>query len=211
MQTSNPNVAGSAQQGRAATSPDADAEYSAAFTEVAHSGALVDWDYWSKRKKISPHEAAMLANSIDPSRVESNGQQRHDDWGHELRMRIEKMAIAFAEECDTWTLKGLAEKLGDSGSPLGMRHAVAQSHKSVSGQSSPNTDDWREKARQIADEFFANDTQSGVRDSLQGYSKRVMEEMQAQKIHSPRGQIVNPNTIQRDALQGDKWWKKQQK
>ncbi|KVC94875.1 hypothetical protein WI77_10285 [Burkholderia ubonensis] len=65
---------------------------------------------------------------------------------------------------------------------------------------------WQERARIIADEFFDCDTAHSCRDSLKGYAARVMEEMQKRKIHGPRGRIDNPNTIQREALQGDKWW-----
>lgn len=66
--------------------------------------------------------------------------------------------------------------------------------------------DWREMARVIADELFSKDTANRCRDSLAGYSRRVMEEMQAREIHGPRGRIDNPNTIQREALQANKWW-----
>lgn len=66
--------------------------------------------------------------------------------------------------------------------------------------------DWRDSARAIADEFFDNDTANKCRDSLAGYSQRVMVEMQKRGIHGPRGLINNPRTIQREALQGAKWW-----
>lgn len=69
-------------------------------------------------------------------------------------------------------------------------------------------DDWRVLARGIADECFDHDTKNNCRDSLAGYSKRVMDIMQARKIHGPRGRIDNANTIQREALQGDPWWRK---
>jgi hypothetical protein len=66
--------------------------------------------------------------------------------------------------------------------------------------------DWREKARVIADTCFDSDTKNNCRDSLLGYSKRVMNEMQEQRIHGPRGLIDNPRTIQREALQAGQWW-----
>lgn len=66
--------------------------------------------------------------------------------------------------------------------------------------------DWTEKARQIADEFFDNDTKNNCRDSLNGYALRVMEEMQKRGIHGPRGRFDNHNTIKKEALQGAKWW-----
>ena len=72
-------------------------------------------------------------------------------------------------------------------------------------------EDWKAKARQIADELFDRDTGNKCRDSLAGYSRRVMAEMQERKIHGPRGLIDNANTIQREALQGKEWWAKKQK
>ena len=77
-------------------------------------------------------------------------------------------------------------------------------------RTSPATDaesqDWRVHARKFADEFFDIDTKNDCRDSLRGYSRRVMEKMQKEMIHGPRGRIDNPNTIQREALQADEWW-----
>ncbi len=71
--------------------------------------------------------------------------------------------------------------------------------------------DWKMKAREIGDEFFEHDTACGCRDTLDGYSMRVMNEMQERGIKGPRGIIDNPNTIKRDALQGSKWWGKKPK
>lgn len=71
--------------------------------------------------------------------------------------------------------------------------------------------DWTNEARAIADECFDHDTQNACRDSLKGYAKRVMAIMQAQEIHGPRGRIDNASTIQREALQGDKWWRRKKK
>lgn len=71
--------------------------------------------------------------------------------------------------------------------------------------------DWRPKARDIADECFDRDTANNCRDSLASYSHRVMDEMQKRNIHGPQGPIVNPKTIQREALQGAKWWQNKPK
>ncbi len=70
---------------------------------------------------------------------------------------------------------------------------------------------WKEQSRVIADECFDRDTSNGCRDSLDSYCNRVMEKMQERDIKGPRGIIDNLNTIKRDALQGDKWWRKKQK
>lgn len=77
----------------------------------------------------------------------------------------------------------------------------------TSASQSDKLPDWKESARLIADELFDHDTRMKCRDSLKGYSGRVMEEMQKRKIHGPNGPIANRNTIQRDALQGAAWWK----
>lgn len=67
-------------------------------------------------------------------------------------------------------------------------------------------DDWTEKARSIADECFDKDTSLNCRNSLKGYSKRVMELMQERGIKGSRGIIDNANYVMRAALQGKKWW-----
>lgn len=71
--------------------------------------------------------------------------------------------------------------------------------------------DWKHDARAIADECFDRDTKNACRDSLKGYSERVMEVMQERGIHGPRGRINNAATIQREALHGDKWWRQKKK
>jgi len=81
--------------------------------------------------------------------------------------------------------------------------------------------DWKEKARIIADECFDHDTNLSTRDRLLhrntrgdyigGYAFRVMEKMQERGIHGPRGRIDNAATIAREALQGEKWWGKKEK
>lgn len=68
------------------------------------------------------------------------------------------------------------------------------------------SNDWRASARAIADECFDHDTRNKCRDSLRGYAERVMCILQERNIHGPRGLIDNPRTIQRDALQGARWW-----
>lgn len=71
-----------------------------------------------------------------------------------------------------------------------------------------NTTGWKDEARRIADELFDKDTKLNCRRTLEAYAKQVMNEMQELEIHGARGRITNHRTIMRDALQGDKWWKK---
>lgn len=95
------------------------------------------------------------------------------------------------------------------------------------GEAVPDTsssgDDWRVKAREIADECFDHDTKAtpSVRDSLAtknvagqidgGYCFRIMGIMQKRGIKGPRGIINNPGTIMREALQAKKWWANKKK
>jgi hypothetical protein len=72
---------------------------------------------------------------------------------------------------------------------------------------SPSGGDWEVQARAIADECFDADTKNGCRDSLKGYSKRVMVLMQERGIKGARGIIDNPNYVMRGALQADGWWR----
>ncbi len=81
-----------------------------------------------------------------------------------------------------------------------------QKRKKKVGAGVPVEGDWKTQARVIADECFDHDTKNNCRDSLAGYSVRVMDIMREREIHGPRGLIDNPKTIQRDALQGRLWW-----
>lgn len=77
--------------------------------------------------------------------------------------------------------------------------------------SSSTVHDWQSQARIIADEYFDENTKNGRSECLSGYSSRVMREMQNRGIKGPRGFIKNANTVQREALQSDKWWANKEK
>jgi hypothetical protein len=81
----------------------------------------------------------------------------------------------------------------------------------VKEDTSRSGDDWRVQARTIADECFDRDTANDCRDSLNGYSERVMELMQQRGIKGPRGIIDSSGTIKREALQSKQWWAKKSK
>ncbi|MGF6370763.1 DNA-directed RNA polymerase subunit RPC12/RpoP [Paraburkholderia sp. RAU6.4a] len=71
---------------------------------------------------------------------------------------------------------------------------------------------WTVHARQIANVLYERDTAIGVRDSLIGYSRRVMDEMRMLGIKGQRGEVIeNSKTVQREALQGTKWWQQKAK
>lgn len=67
-------------------------------------------------------------------------------------------------------------------------------------------DDWRANARAIADECFDRDTANNCRDSLANYSKRVADSLGKRGIQGPHRKVISPQTVQREALQGEKWW-----
>lgn len=79
-------------------------------------------------------------------------------------------------------------------------------------KTSPNVEGtWQDEARKIADEFFDADTRINCRRTLLAYAELVMNRMQEREIHGPRGRITNSNTVMREALSGDKWWRKKSK
>ena len=102
-------------------------------------------------------------------------------------------------------------KLFDATSLMPVRWPPAPSGTTERVAREVTSDDWKVSARDIADECFDRDTKNKCRDSLAGYSRRVMDEMQERKIPGPRGVFDNSNTIQREALQGPLWWQKKQK
>ena len=65
---------------------------------------------------------------------------------------------------------------------------------------------WKDEARRLADEFFDKDTKMNCRRTLKGYAELVLDEMQELEIHGPGGRIDNVHTIIRDALSGSNWW-----
>jgi hypothetical protein len=71
-------------------------------------------------------------------------------------------------------------------------------------------DDWRDRARVIADELDDRDTQAGAYDSVSSLADRVAYRMRELEIHGPRGPLSGP-TILREALQGKKWKRKRKR
>ena len=84
--------------------------------------------------------------------------------------------------------------------------APEKNRSTVEAESLPINQHWTDIARTIADECFDFDTRNECRDSLKGYSSRVMGKMQERDIKGPRGIIDNANYVMREALQGRKWW-----
>ena len=105
-----------------------------------------------------------------------------------------------------WAInEGLYISSGEIASPVEQSDTPAPKVGAVP-DTKPNDAEWCACARDIADECFNHDTTMKCRDSLRGYSSRVMEIMQERGITGPRGIIDNAGTIMREALQGKKWW-----
>jgi hypothetical protein len=121
-----------------------------------------------------------------------------------------------------WMFPTITQPPTIPGAPAATRQAPTETQASTPNGSA-DSDDWKGKARVIADECFDHDTKATppVRDSLAvknnrgeivgGYSFRVMGLMQERGIKGARGIITNPATIMREALQGKKWWANKQK
>lgn len=103
--------------------------------------------------------------------------------------------------------------VGESERSMGSQTSVlcAMANPEEENSELPLSVSWKDSARKIADELFDHDTKLDSRDSLDGYSRRVLDAMQKRGIHGPRGRITNHNTIKRDALSGNKWWQKKVK
>lgn len=190
--------------------------------------------------KLHPFNPATLGK-LSPDNC-TDGVVRFDElveWGRCKYIEFVKQAASIAKsphplwverlpECDA---NGKLECKPDTEIDYYARNAPEATSKSgdaaakgeAGAGTSPSGDDWKTKARAIADECFDHDTNATptVRDSLAtknasnhitgGYCFRVMAIMQERGIKGPRGLITNPATIMRDALQGDLWWAKKQK
>lgn len=69
------------------------------------------------------------------------------------------------------------------------------------------TKPWKEMAREIAEALYQKTkTATGSKGRLEDYSAEVEKIFKQESINGPHGKVPNKNTIQREALQGDKWW-----
>lgn len=182
---------------------------------LPHEGVavrLAEFDEWAARAGIA--EAGEVTRLL----------QEADDrmWQQELAYHAELARLAQDEQAEAAARDAGIETAADELKRLRANAVVRGRIPTPAGDSAtPNdagappvgaspvaseSEGWKAEARRIADECFDRDTASKCRDSLAGYSRRVMDEMRARGISSPRGPIDNPGTIQRDALQGAKWW-----
>lgn len=197
------------------------------------TGSTPEFRYWRQFDSLTIGEIAALMCNIDPRALTDAVGPDGDPWdtSDEVRMLTaavetgrltavpQPARIGLDTRIDRYSLIQWLDARGETGLVKGLELAVA-SIKSANGHQGESViednvrmhRDWREVAREIADEFFNQDTMLGVRDSLLraggkgGYAVRVMDAMRERKIHGPRGPINNPSTIVRDALGGKLWW-----
>lgn len=158
-------------------------------------------------KRLDPKDPKTLIPNSEYLRMAKQGY--FGDGGCEKPMPTADWLISV-EDVSKWGLtKGFQLKFEEFKDAFASRGEIAAIASVISSNTA--TANWQERARGIADECFDRDTSSGSRDSLVGYSRRVMAEMQSRGIKGPRGVIDNPSTVMREALQGEKWWKNKQK
>lgn len=199
----------------------ADAYLQSAYDETGLNGTEIDWRYWVHQMPVlSAAQAACLISALEPDLYASlNGRHGQDDPAPNIAKarKIQQLAEAngkLTASPDEWIAWAKSMRISVHIGFLlavGERKALAASGAPKKVEPPVSSNDWKKSARAIADECFDNDTANNCRDRLAGYSRRVMDEMQERKIHGPRGLIDNPNTIQREALQGAKWWAKKTK
>jgi hypothetical protein len=67
--------------------------------------------------------------------------------------------------------------------------------------------DWKEIARQLADEFYEANYKQDADPKLSVLSKKIEEELKVLKIIGPRGKTPRADTIKREALQSYRWYR----
>lgn len=172
---------------------------------------------WWGLQDIKPRDAAMLLCRINPLCKHEDPESIYVDDDRSSPKRYLRLLLMFEDVANAAPqTRTLPQWLGIAREKQLKYHPWIDEYErgitetpaapGMSEGSAP-TKDWMVQARMIADECFNNDTAAGCRDSLKGYSRRVME----RGIKGPRGIIDNSATIMRDALQGGKWWRKKSK
>lgn len=202
-----------------------EAEFVGAFAESVRNGRQIDWRYWLSMKTWNALQASRLMFGLDPDifeDIQSNGPTKNDTARvRENAKKVERLANNLDMDAATplkWLDWAKEQKFKLHGLfqleiEREMQTIETSSKVEAGVVENQSADDWKEHARHIADECFDHDTNAkpSVRDSLKGYSSRVMEELQKRDIKGPRGIITNPNTVMREALVGEKWWRNKKK
>jgi len=166
------------------------------------------WTFDGSRTVIDQFATTITLANFDAWRASFPAAEIHTSkiskHGHAVAQAPADEDCAAARD-DSWAA-ALRQPMADSArAPNTIRSG------STENAAEANPRDWMTAARAVADECFDHDTQNNCRDSLDGYSRRVMDKMRERNINGPRGLINNHKTVQRDALQGDKWWKHKKK
>ncbi len=92
--------------------------------EFAYNGGPIDWTYWQDRK-ATPHQAAKLANCIDPITWPGN-EYEQGTIPKAMQEKIQRLEEWLAERNDQWTLSALVDALGTDAAPYSMREYAAR-------------------------------------------------------------------------------------
>ena len=103
--------------------------------ERVFNGEPIDWSYWAKLKNITPHQAAKLANRIDPIQWPSNNCEL-GAIPEDTQKNIRKIEQQFGNQKATWSLQEIAEFLGDD-APEGMLEQVSIQNEGLTEQNVP--------------------------------------------------------------------------
>ena len=93
------------------------------FSERVFNGEPIDWTYWAGLKNITPHQAAKLANRINPIKWLSNNCAL-GAIPEETRINIAKLEQQIENQKATWNLQELIQLLGINW-PEGMLEQVS--------------------------------------------------------------------------------------
>ncbi|HUX64785.1 hypothetical protein [Sulfuricella sp.] len=192
---------------------------------------LPRWNKWRLMPEVKEWEAVSLSLNIEPGKIKTDSEddEAHPfNEGEEFNDRLTifnkhasnrthfptpcilNMANWYQCEVRLDEFAAWCAHVGFAIPPelSALAKAAPQAAEKVEAETDPsrNGDHWTAQARVIAGECFNRDTANICRDSLDGYSNRVMEEMQKHGIVGPRGIIDNANTVKREALQAGKWW-----
>ena len=97
--------------------------------ELVRNGEEIDWNYWSRRRQITPDQAAKLAHFIDPMKWPDN-EFAQGAITRRLAIKLRKAAGWLSDHGASFSLAKVVELLGDF-APLRMRQAAGQTGAST--------------------------------------------------------------------------------
>jgi hypothetical protein len=114
------------------------------FSERVFNGGPIDWTYWAGLKKITPHQAAKLANRIDPIKWIGT-EYALGAIPEETRINIAKLEQQIENKKATWNLQELIQLL-DIDWPEGMLELVSiQNDDEINSKFLPRRGGYKER------------------------------------------------------------------